>query len=104
MSNLSAKSAPILNKTPTTFLVSMNVCHYPPFARELTHLQDGDSRASYYPVLERWRTTEHVKLSAKQIEEKIKHKLELLEKSFEYEREKLQCMYKNNGAVSYKDN
>ena len=67
----------------------MNVCHYPPFTRELTHSQDGDSRASYYPVLERRRTTEHVKRSAKQIEEKIKQKLELLEKSFEYEREKL---------------
>ena len=40
-------------------------------------------------VLERRKTTEHAKLSAKQIEEKIKYKLELLEKSFEYEHEKL---------------
>ena len=82
----------------------MNVCHYLPCARELTHSQDGDNRASYYPVLERRRTTEHVKLSAKQIEGRIKHKLELLEKSFEYEHEKLRCIYKNNEAVSYKDN
>ena len=40
-------------------------------------------------VLERRRTTEHAKLTAKLIEEKIKHKLELLEKSFEYKHEKL---------------
>ena len=48
-----------------------------------------ESRASYYPVLERWRTTEHTKLSAKQNEEKTKYTLELFEKSFEYEHEKL---------------
>ena len=39
-------------------------------------------------VLERRRTTEHAKLTAKLIGEKIKHKLELLEKSFEYKHEK----------------
>ena len=33
-------------------------------------------------ILERQRTTKHTKLSAKQNEEKTKHKLELLEKSF----------------------
>ena len=92
MSNSSAKSAPILNKTPRNVFGQHGRFSLPSLGqRTNSHsvLQDGDSRASYYPVLERRRTTEHAKLSAKQIEEKIKHKLELLEKFFEYEREKL---------------
>ena len=78
ISNSSAKSAPILNKTALNIfgqherftLLSLR-------QRTDSHsfLQDGDNRASYYSALERRRTTEHAKLSAKQIEEKIKHKL-----------------------------
>ena len=81
MSNSSAKSAPILSKTPRN-IFDQHECFSLPSLRRRTNphsvSQDGDSRASYYPVLERQRRTEHAKLSAKQIEEKIKHKLELL--------------------------
>ena len=64
---------PFSTKFPAIFLVSMNASHYPPFCQKASShsvLQDGDSRASYYPVLE--RTIEHTKLSAKQNKEKIK--------------------------------
>ena len=92
MSNSSAKSASILNKTSCN-IFGQHVHFSLPALCQRTNshsvLQDGDSKASYYPVLERWKTTEQAKLSAKQIEEKIKHKLELLEKSFEHVREKL---------------
>ena len=40
------------------------------------------------PCLRETENNRSAKLPAKQIEEKIKHKLELLEKSFVYEREK----------------
>ena len=86
MSNSSAKSAPNLNKTPRNIFGQHERFSLLSLRRRTdSHSvsQDGDSRASCYPVLERRRTTEHAKLSAKQIEEKIKHKLELLEKSFE---------------------
>ena len=86
ISNPSAKSAPILNKTPRNIFGQHERLSLPSLRQRTdshSDSQDGDSRALYYPVLELRRTTEHAKLSAKQIEEKIKHKLELLEKSFE---------------------
>ena len=92
MLNSSTNSALILSKTPRNIFGLGQRFSIPSlFQRTKSHSasQDGDSRVSYYPVIERWRSTEHTKLLAKQIEEKIKHKLQLLEKSFEYEREKL---------------
>ena len=83
MSNSSTKSAPILKKTPRNIFGQHERFSLPSLRqkpRSHSVSQDGDSRASYYPVLERRRTTEQAKLSAKQNEEKIKHKFELLEK------------------------
>ena len=85
MSNSSTKSAPILCETPRNIFGQHERFSLPTLRQGTdSHSvsQDGDSRGSYYHVLERQRTTEYAKLSAKQIEEKIKHKLELLEKSF----------------------
>ena len=86
MSNSSTKSA-----TPRNIFGQHERFSLPSLCQRTTSLsisKDGDSRASYCPALERRRTTERAKLPAKQIEEKIKHKLELLEKSFVNEREK----------------
>ena len=77
----SAKLAPILNKTPRNIFGQHERFSLPSLRQKTdSHSvsQDGDSRSSYYPVLQRRRTTEHAKLSAKQIEGKIKHKFELL--------------------------
>ena len=91
MSNSSTKSAPILNKTPRNIFGQHERFSLPSLCQRTTShsiSKDGDSRASYCPALKRRRTTERAKRPAKQIEEKIKHKFELLEKSFVYEREK----------------
>ena len=87
MSNSSKNSAPIQNKTPDDIFGQHERFSLPSLPHTVS--QDGDSRTSYDPVLLRQKPTEHAKLSAKQKEEKIKHKLELLEKSFKYKREKL---------------
>ena len=62
MSNSSAKSEPILNKTPRNIFGQHERFSLPSFRQRTDSYsvsQDGDSRASYYPVLERRRTTEH---------------------------------------------
>ena len=85
MSNSSTESTPILEKTPRNIFNQHKCLSLPLLLQKAgSHSvsQDADSRASYYPVLERLRTTEHRKLSGKN-EEKIKHKLELVEKSFD---------------------
>ena len=43
----------------------------------------GESKASYFAVLERRKTAEHAKLLADQVEECVKRKLEVLEKSLD---------------------
>ena len=52
------------------------------------------SNPSYLAVLERRRTAEHAKISAKQAVERTQRKLKLLQKSFDYERQKIEVKWK----------
>ena len=46
------------------------------------------SSASYLSILEKWKTLEHATFEAKLAEGQAKRKLELFEKSFQYQKQK----------------
>lgn len=47
------------------------------------------SNASYLSISERRKTAKHVKLPAKQVEERVQRQLKLLEQSFDFEGQKI---------------
>ena len=57
--------------------------HSQPSERTSSSSLQGESKASYFAALERWKTDEHAKLLADQVEECAKRKLEVLEKSLD---------------------